>query len=388
MLPVPLALGGRHRDLDLIRSGIVVGPAAAHDSPRPKSARELAASAISLGVGNYRVLIGATAAVLVPTFVVGGAALAYWRARSGTSLNPVGSARAAEFVGVAVIVLGNLLAQAAGIHAATNLAAGRVADGRQSLRVALARAGPVAAVGVAVGVLSGLGLVLFIVPGVYLWFTWLVAMPAVVLERRTARDALSRSSYLVKGRWWPVFGGYLLVELFFILWAVVATAIAGAVFHVSSTSQAVAEQLASAFVELALAPVIIAFVALTYLDLRLRKEGFSPTGVGRGSDLVPAGSEETPAGVRWSTSSAEGPPQRQDSASAPVQPSAGPWRSPETPREVSPAGERPERPPGWPAVSPKPPAPGQSVPSRQGDLAPQTSDERPDGGTDETEESR
>jgi hypothetical protein len=374
----------------MIRSGIVIGPAAAHDSPRPKSARELAASAISLGVGNYRVLIGATAAILVPTFVVGGAALAYWRARSGTSLNPAGSARTAEFVGVAVIVLGNLLAQAAGIHAATNLAAGRVADGRQSLRVALARAGPVAAVGVAVSVLSGLGLVLFIVPGVYLWFTWLVAMPAVVLERRTAPDALSRSSYLVKGRWWPVFGGYLLVELFFVLWAVVATIIVGAVFHVSSTSQAVAEQLASVFVELALAPVIIAFVALTYLDLRLRKEGFSPTGVGRGSDLASAGSGSgvTQAGVRWSTSSAEGPPPLQDSASPPVQPSAGPWRPPETPREVSPAGERPERPPGWPAVSPKPPAPGQSVPSRQGGLGPQSSDEPPDGGTNETEESR
>jgi len=387
---VPLALGGRHCDLDLIRSGIVVGPAAAHEGPRPKSARELAVSAISLGIGNYRVLIGATAVVLVPTFVVGGAALAYWRARSGMSLSPVGSARAAEFVGVAVFVLGNLLAQAAGIHAATNLAAGRAANGRQSLRVASAQAGPVLTVGVLVSALSGLGLLLFIVPGVYLWFTWLVAMPVAVLERRTSRDALSRSSYLVRGRWWPVFGGYLLVELFLILWAAIATTVAGAVFHVSQTSQAVAEQLASAFVELALAPVVVAFVAVTYLDLRLRKEGFSPSEFGRGSDLVPAGSgsEATQAGARWSTSSAEGPLPWQDSASPPVLPSAGPRWPPKTPREVSPAGELPERPPGWPAVSPKPPAPGQSAPSRQGDLARQSSDEQPDGGTEETEESR
>ena len=218
-----------------------------------------------------------------------------------TNLNSTGSARTAEVAGIAVFVLGNLLAQAAGVHAATNLAAARVADWRQSLRVAVTRAGPVVAVGVTVGVLSGLGLLLFILPGVYLWFTWLVAMPVVVLERRTGRMALARSSYLVRGRWWSVFGGYLLVELFLLLWTVVVTVIVGAVFHASATSQVVAEQLASVFVELAFAPVVVAFVAVTYLDLRLRKEGFSPVGLDRESDSEPdrAGEGSPPDRVWW-----------------------------------------------------------------------------------------
>ena len=44
-------------ELDLVRSDFVVGPAAADGVPRPKTARELASSAIRLGLGNYRVLI-------------------------------------------------------------------------------------------------------------------------------------------------------------------------------------------------------------------------------------------------------------------------------------------------------------------------------------------
>ena len=117
--------------------------------------------------------------------------------------------------------------------------------------------------GITVVVLSGLGLICFIVPGVYLWFSWLVVMPVVVLERRAGREALTRASYLVRGRWWSVFGGFVLVELFIVLWTIVATVIVSVVVHVSSTNEAVAEQLASAFVELALAPIIVSFVSVT-----------------------------------------------------------------------------------------------------------------------------
>ncbi|MGP8163443.1 MAG: glycerophosphoryl diester phosphodiesterase membrane domain-containing protein [Acidimicrobiales bacterium] len=377
-------------ELDLVRSDFVVGPAAADGVPRPKTARELASSAISLGLGNYRVLISATAVVLVPTFVVGGAAFAYWRAKSVTNLNSTGSARTAEVAGIAVFVLGNLLAHAAGVHAATNLAAARVADWRQSLRVAVTRAGPVVTVGVTVGVLSGLGLLLFILPGVYLWFTWLVAMPVVVLERRTGRKALARSSYLVRGRWWSVFGGYLLVELFLLLSTVVVTVIVGAVFHASATSQVVAEQLASAFVELALAPVVVAFVAVTYLDLRLRKEGFSPAGLDRESDSEPdrAGEGSPPDRVWWGSGPVGGASPWQAPASPPSQPSTGPWWPSGNPREAAASEKGPERPPGWPAVSPKPPAPGQSARPQDDHPTPRAAPEPPDDDSGTTEESR
>ena len=303
---------------------------------RPKDARELAASAINLALANYRVLICATAVVLVPTFVVGGTALGYWREKSATSLNSTGGARTAELIGLAVFVFGGLLAQAAGVHAATNLAAGRTADWHRSVSVAFSRTGPVVAAGITVAVLSGLGLICFIVPGVYLWFSWLVVMPVVVLERRAGREALTRASYLVRGRWWSVFGGFVLVELFIVLWTVVATVIVAVVVHVSSTNEAVAEQLASAFVELALAPIIVSFVSVTYLDLRLRKEGFSPANVASESDYVSDGGfvDAARPGGWWGPGQNPGLPPWQRPVAPPPPPPEGSWWPVEAPREA------------------------------------------------------
>ena len=91
MLPALSCRVRRTQALDLVRSRIVVGSADADRGSRPKDARELAASAINLGLANYRILICATAVVLVPTFVVGGTALGYWREKSAASLNPTGA---------------------------------------------------------------------------------------------------------------------------------------------------------------------------------------------------------------------------------------------------------------------------------------------------------
>ncbi len=345
---------------------------------------ELAASAINLGLANYRILICATAVVLVPTFVVGGTALGYWREKSAASLNPTGGARTAELIGLAVFVFGGLFAQAAGVHAATNLAAGRTADWRRSVRVAFSRTGPVVAAGITVAVLSGLGLICFIIPGVYLWFSWLVVMPVVVLERRAGREALTRASYLVRGRWWSVFGGFVLVELFIVLWTVVATVIVAAVVHVSSTNEAVAEQLASAFVELALAPIIVSFVSVTYLDLRLRKEGFSPAIVASESDSVSDGGfvDGARPGGWWGPGQNPGPPPWQRPVAPPPPPPGGSWWPVEAPREAPSGTPHPERPQGWPAVSPKPPPPGQQ-PGTRDDESSGSSSAPPEDGSDE-----
>lgn len=367
----------------------MAGFATADNEPRLRTASELAARAIRLALGNYRVLISAIAVILVPTFVVGGAALAYWRAKSPTSLNPTGTARVAELVGVAVVVFGNLLAQAAGIHAATNLAAGWPPDWRRSIGAAFSRAATVVTVSLEVAVLSGLGLLLFILPGVYLWFSWLVAMPVVVLEGRTGREALSRSAYLVKGRWWSVLGGYLLAELFIVIPAYLVSFVVGAVVHASLTSQAVTEQLTSVFVELALAPIIVTFVAVTYLDLRLRKEGFSRDNVVRQGGTVTDGDRRggMRSGAWWDAGPVGGTPPWQAPANSPPRQSGGPSWPPATPGDAPDAGRRPERPRGWPAVSPKPPPPGQAAGLQDDQRAPGGSGEPSDDAPGTTSES-
>jgi hypothetical protein len=65
---------------------------------------------------------------------------------------------------------------------------------------ALIVAGVLAGIGVAIG------LVLLVLPGLYLLTRWSLIVPVIVLEDRRAGESFSRSSELVRGKGWEVFG--------------------------------------------------------------------------------------------------------------------------------------------------------------------------------------
>ena len=71
-------------------------------------------------------------------------------------------------------------------------------------------AGVLAALGIAVG------LVLLIVPGLFLMTIWAVIIPVIVLENTSAGESFSRSRELVRGNGWGVFGVIVLVILLLI----------------------------------------------------------------------------------------------------------------------------------------------------------------------------
>lgn len=60
--------------------------------------------------------------------------------------------------------------------------------------------------GVLAGLGIGLGFLLLIVPGLYLLTRWILIVPVIVLEGRSAGESFGRSSELVKGNGWSVFG--------------------------------------------------------------------------------------------------------------------------------------------------------------------------------------
>lgn len=84
-------------------------------------------------------------------------------------------------------------------------------------------AGLLAALGI------GGGMILLVVPGLYLVTIWAVIAPVIVLEQRKVFDAFGRSRQLVRGNGWPVFWvvaiGFLIAIVTGILLAVLADAV-------------------------------------------------------------------------------------------------------------------------------------------------------------------
>jgi hypothetical protein len=138
---------------------------------------------------------------------------------------------------------------------------------------------------VATGVLAGIvGFPLGAVLMVWLYVLFVLAAPAVVIERQGVFAALGRARQLVKGRWWRVSGILLLTLLITIFMGFFALrvpfVVAEFVFFGSDLSGT------EVFLQLALdtagrivswtltIPFDAGVIALLYMDRRMRREGF------------------------------------------------------------------------------------------------------------------
>ena len=85
--------------------------------------------------------------------------------------------------------------------------------------------GPLVGNGILKAIAVGIGLVLLIVPGVFLATIWAVTAPAIVVERAGVIDAFSRSWELVQGNFWPVLGAFVLGFMIVVGVSILASAI-------------------------------------------------------------------------------------------------------------------------------------------------------------------
>jgi uncharacterized membrane protein len=125
-----------------------------------------------------------------------------------------------------------------------------------------------------------LGLLLLIVPGVYLATRWVVATPALVAEDLGPTAALGRSSELTEGRRWAVFGLMLLYLVFAWVVEVAFAAIAAAAgsspqYLESLDGLALTVSAVGAVVGALTSMVSAVGAAALYFELRQAKEGLS-----------------------------------------------------------------------------------------------------------------
>ncbi len=161
-----------------------------------------------------------------------------------------------------------------------------VQDGRrdatpgQLLRSAAPVIGSLIFVALAVGILTVLGFVLLIVPGLIALTVWSVAAPVVVLERPPGLKAMRRSRELVAGNGWPTFG------VIFVLGVAVAIVVGAIEIAAESASTGVGI-VVRVVLGVLTAPLSALAAAVLYFELmRLRGERVA---------AVPAGAPESAA---------------------------------------------------------------------------------------------
>jgi hypothetical protein len=169
------------------------------------------------------------------------------------------------------------LATGACFKAVADAYLGEQPDWRTSLAFALRRVHSLIWVTVLVGVIAAVGLVFCIVPGIWLYISFAVAVPVLLTEGVKGRSALGRSRQLVKGRWWPTFGIVLLGTILAVIVSGVITGILAATSLSDPSNEilgVVTGTIGGTLSSMLTTPFQAAFITVLYFDLRVRKEGF------------------------------------------------------------------------------------------------------------------
>lgn len=147
----------------------------------------------------------------------------------------------------------------------------------QYARAATRRLPAVVGLGIVTGVATTIGIVLCVAPGVWLQVSWCVAMPVLLLEATSIREAMKRSFALTRPRWWGSAGvfylGAALTAVVTLALSVPFGAVLGGVGD-SVTATLVADSAANTLASLLTTPFVAAALVILYVDLRIRGEGF------------------------------------------------------------------------------------------------------------------
>jgi hypothetical protein len=222
-----------------------------------------------------QVLTGVLAASASPASLNSGGTFG---ANDRISSNDVKAVVAFAVVAGVLGFLSSTLASGACFRAVASAYLGERTGWRASLAYALRHLHSIIWVSVLGALVAGLGVILCIIPGVYLWVTFTVAIPVLLTEGVRGRHALGRSRALVRDYWWRTFAVVLLGT---VLTSILGGAINGAIVGVTSIQSGdnsfaavVLSILAGTVSSVLTTPIIAAFITVLYVDLRVRKEAF------------------------------------------------------------------------------------------------------------------
>jgi hypothetical protein len=129
-----------------------------------------------------------------------------------------------------------------------------------------------------VWVASSFGLLFCLLPGIWLFVSWSVTVPAVVVEHSGPLAAMSRSFRLVRPRFWQALGAVALSAILYLAVSYIFSLL-GTVFSIFEENPAsgvslLASTISSTISSIIVFPFIAAVITVLYFDLRVRSEGF------------------------------------------------------------------------------------------------------------------
>jgi hypothetical protein len=170
---------------------------------------------------------------------------------------------------ILVTWLSGTLLQASVVRSAILDLSGRPADIAGSLAQAFRLLLPLIGLTILLSIVTTVGFILLIVPGVILYVMLIVSVPVLVEERLGVIDSMGRSRELTRGSRWRIFALLLLfILVYFILAALLGLLVVSIGFE-NVIAQSVIQGLTAAITAL----LVAAMLASLYVELRTVKEG-------------------------------------------------------------------------------------------------------------------
>jgi hypothetical protein len=217
----------------------------------PRGIGEILTTAFQLYRRHWQTLLGIAAVVVVPLTLLQ-YVLGHWLRTQG------------EVTSNGVVVSTSFWAGAITRAIAAEVA-GEDPSVEESHRLGFLRLWSILLVSILVALATVAGLILFIIPGIYIGVRLAVSIQALVVEGKRGTEAMGRSWALVGGHWWHAFGTLLVAAL-------ITGVVNGVITAPFSAGAWFIQGVAAAVATIVTLPYGALVGVLLYLDLRARKE--------------------------------------------------------------------------------------------------------------------
>lgn len=174
-------------------------------------------------------------------------------------------------------IVGKVLASGALLRSVSEYYLGNDVSVGEAYQYVLPKIGTLIWAGFLVGLVTALGFLLLIVPGIIfgLWFA--LVTPAIIVEGLAASQGMSRSKALASGNLGKIFSTLFVAGIISAIIAGIVTwagGFLGAAMFATGPGSWFVSQFTQVLGEVLAAPIWAVAVVLLYYDLRIRKEGF------------------------------------------------------------------------------------------------------------------